>query len=270
MAVSVQLPNNMPAFGLSIRDVCIGFDDRNLVLDGLSLQVAPGEIVSLVGASGCGKSTLLRAIAGLQPCRSGSIHRTDPHSESDLGRDETAFVFQDPTLLPWRTAFENVALPLELHAASHSQPLEKAELHRRVALALESVQLNTDCWDRYQRQLSGGMKMRTSIARALVTEPRLLLLDEPFAALDDLLRTKLNHLLLDLWQAKCQTILFVTHNIAEAVWLSHRVAVFGNKKIAQVLDNPLAWPRHTDQRSSLEFAKEYGKISQALAEASST
>jgi len=265
-SVSPQLNETSSSYGLVCRDVCIGFDGRDNVLEDLNLQVMPGEIVALVGASGCGKSTLLRAIAGLQPCRAGTIHRAG--SESELRREDVSFVFQDPTLLPWRTAFQNVCLPLELRSSRLARKPLVSELNQRVSAALESVNLTADSWNRFPRQLSGGMKMRTSIARALVTEPRLLLLDEPFAALDDLLRTKLNGLLLDLWQLHGQTILFVTHNIAEALWLSHRVAVFGNKKIAQFLDNPLTWPRNMDQRTSLEFARQYGRISQALAEVS--
>ena len=250
-----------------LRDIGISFDGSSRVLDGLNLDVAPSEIIALVGASGCGKSTLLRAIAGLQPIIQGSIQRSGEVGNGHLG--DVSFVFQDATLLPWRTVLENVALPLELRAAESKRTLSKFDKNERVSNALRSVELTTDSWDRYPRQLSGGMRMRTSIARALVTNPSLLLLDEPFAALDDILRTKLNTLLLKLWQTQKQTILFVTHNIAEAVWLSHRIAVVGNKQVDRILNNSLAWPRTTELRSTLEFAQQYGRVSQALMEAGS-
>ncbi len=253
------------SIGLSIRNLQISFDGKTNVLEGLELEVQPGEIIALVGASGCGKSTLLRSIAGLQKFEAGDIEFTG--FQSDRGVGEVSFVFQDATLLPWRTVYENVALPLELQLSKGQAPKTGGTVRERMKSALESVELTSESWDKYPRQLSGGMRMRTSIARALVTEPNLLLLDEPFAALDDLLRTKLNTLLLNLWYSHRRTILFVTHNIAEAVWLSHRIAVFGKKRIVKLLDNPLSWPRTIDQRSSVEFAQQYGTISQALAEA---
>jgi NitT/TauT family transport system ATP-binding protein len=248
------------AVGLNIQSLQVRFDQRQPVLDRLDLTVAPGQIIALIGASGCGKSTLLRAIAGLQEYQSGSIE----FSNSPAGDRRTgcAFVFQDATLLPWRTVFENVNLPLELGSRKELSTVSVG----RVSAALQAVSLAEENWHKFPRQLSGGMRMRTSIARALVTEPNLLLLDEPFAALDDILRTKLNQLLIDLWTQKQRTILFVTHNIAEAVMLSHQIAVVAKGKIARLIPNSLSWPRNINQRTSVEFAQQYSITSQCLAD----
>lgn len=224
------------------------------MLNHLSLNVSPGEIVALLGASGCGKSTLLRAIAKLVPHSAGEVCFSKPNRRvGDL-----AFVFQDPTLLPWRTVVENVGLPLQL--SDRQKEIKPAAVQSALAL----VGLAEKDHAKFPRELSGGMRMRTSIARALVTDPSILLLDEPFAALDDILRNRLNDLLLELWQRRQRTILFVTHNIAEAVYLSHRIAIFGKGKIADVAVNPLPWPRCAEHRSSPEFAKFFGEVSQKL------
>lgn len=227
------------------------------VIDQLSLEVKPGEIVALLGASGCGKSTLLRAIAKLVPFTSGRIEFSKPIRRAG----DLAFVFQDATLLPWRTVEENVRLPLELGSWGRSD--EQSTIRN----VLNSVGLEEMDLAKFPPQLSGGMRMRTSIARALITEPSILLLDEPFAALDDILRTRLNELLLNLWQQRQRTVLFVTHNIAEAIYLSHRIAIFGVGRIAKVVDNPIAWPRRAEQRTATEFAEFFGHISRTLAEA---
>lgn len=244
------------ATAISIRDVTVRLGEQ-VVLDGLSLEVASGEIGALLGASGCGKSTLLRAIASLIPTSGGEIKFSKPNRRTG----DLSFVFQDATLLPWRTVEENVYLPLELANRGRDSSREA------VASALAAVGLKERDFSKFPRQLSGGMRMRTSIARALVTDPSILLLDEPFAALDDILRNRLNELLLELWQERQRTILFVTHNIAEAIYLSHRIAIFGNGKIADIVSNPLPWPRCAVQRSSAEFAGFFGKVSQALADA---
>jgi NitT/TauT family transport system ATP-binding protein len=242
--------------GIKVRQLCVSFDTKTHILQGLNLDILEGEVLALLGASGCGKSTLLRAIAGLITPRAGSIDFT--------GRvgGKMSYVFQDATLLPWRTVHENVRLPLELTRGE--QRASRSEVDRRVAQALEDVELDPASWKRFPRQLSGGMKMRASIARALVTEPEVLLLDEPFAALDDLLRTRLNELVLQLWQARRRTIIFVTHNIAEAVYMSHRIAVFGRGNINRVVENRLAWPRTAVQRSEVHFAEQYSEVSRAL------
>ena len=231
------------------------------VLRGLCLQVTAGEIVALVGASGSGKSTLLRSIAGLIQPAQGQIE-IQLHQVGNLRRvGDLAYVFQDATLLPWRTLDENIGLPLEL-GRSHGGH----DLRRAVDQARQSVGLDRASGRKFPRELSGGMRMRASIARALVTDPDVLLLDEPFAALDDILRSKLNDLLLELWDRRPRTIVFVTHNIAEAVYLSHRVVVMGGGRVAKALDNPLAWPRQSAHRGTLPFANMYSRVSQELAE----
>lgn len=243
------------ATGIGIRDLSVRLGDQ-VVLKQLSLDVSPGEIVALLGASGCGKSTLLRAIARLVPLSGGEISFSKPNRRAG----DLAFVFQDPTLLPWRTVAENVALPLQI--GSRRRETSQAS----VQSALSLVGLAESDHSKFPRELSGGMRMRTSIARALVTDPSILLLDEPFAALDDILRNRLNDLLLELWQERQRTILFVTHNIAEAAYLSHRIAIFGKGKIANVAENPLPWPRCPALRSSPQFAEFFGQVSQKLSE----
>jgi NitT/TauT family transport system ATP-binding protein len=260
------------ATGIEIEDLCVAYESGPPVLDHLDLNVAAGEIVALVGASGCGKSTLLRAIAGLIPSQSGEIRFTGGASTSQL-----SFVFQDATLLPWRTVRENVLLPLELANRGLKLPFWRRwftqrnsgtlpELVSRVEEALKAVGLEAEAWDRFPRELSGGMRMRNSIARALVTDPDVLLLDEPFAALDEFLRNRLNDLLLQLWQQRSRTVVFVTHNIAEAVYLSHRIAVVDRGRIASCLSNRLDWPRSPSQRSTVDFAQMYGEVSSELSE----
>lgn len=227
------------------------------VLNALDLTVARGQLVSLLGPSGCGKSTLLRVVAGLQATVSGSV-RIDGKSVDDA-REQLAFVFQDASLLPWRTVWQNVRLPLELrprHAtADHAMTIPEA-------LALVGFQESD--WHKKPSQLSGGMRMRASIARALITDPKVLLLDEPFAALDDMLRSKLNDLLLQIVERSHATMLFVTHNIAEAIYLSHSIAVMSRGSIASVLPVPLPFPRTQEMRSSPEFAKFYGEVMHTL------
>lgn len=262
----MDLENNA---NISVQELTFGYDASNLILDNLTLNVSSGEIVALVGPSGCGKSTLLRSIAGLVQPRSGTISLGlhSHHRVSDL-----SYVFQDPTLLPWRTVEENVALPMELgraqrgiaSEASHGSN-ETAAKTKRIHNLLRSVGLEHASFRKFPRELSGGMRMRTSLARALITDPLILLLDEPFAALDDLLRTRMNELVIELWNAKRRTIVFVTHNIAEAVFLSHRIAVFGKGRIAETIENDLPWPRSAEQRSTVPFAQRYADVSAALA-----
>jgi NitT/TauT family transport system ATP-binding protein len=242
------------ATGVHIRDLSVRLGEQ-VVLSGLSLDVAPGEIVSLLGASGCGKSTLLRAIANLVRPTAGEVVFSKPNRRAG----DLAFVFQDATLLPWRTVAENVVLPLQLGSPGRS--VSQTEVNA----ALHAVGLSERDYAKFPRELSGGMRMRTSIARALVTDPSILLLDEPFAALDDILRNRLNDLLLELWKERQRTILFVTHNIAEAIYLSHRIAIFGSGRIAEVVTNPLPWPRFTSHRSSPDFATFFGEVSEKLA-----
>ncbi len=252
--------------GISVKDLSVRYQVGHAILEGLNIEIASNEILGLVGASGCGKSTFLKALAGLTAPTAGHISLAYRTRDSDRVSNHIAYVFQDATLLPWRNVFENVRLPLELKATRSGAANEKLS----VAAALDSVGLDSSAWHKFPRQLSGGMRMRNSIARALVTDPDILLLDEPFAALDDMLRTRMNELILQLWQQRPRTILFVTHNIAEAIMMSHRVAVFGSRRIAKIIDNPLPWPRMSEQRTSRDFAEQYGIVSQALSEVAIT
>lgn len=256
--------NPTPRIDVQCRDVSVLFGQRQAVLKQLDMDVERGEIVSLLGPSGCGKSTLLRAIAGLQALASGSIMLGEqkPGSHSSI-----SFVFQDATLLPWRSVRENVVLPLQLRGGkreSHSSDERALDIEG----LLTQVGLPKEHHNKFPRELSGGMRMRTSLARALATDPDVLLLDEPFAALDDMLRTRLNELLLELWQKRKRTILFVTHNIGEALFLSHRVAIMSEGKIARWLEIPWGFPRSRAIRTSVEFGALYGEVAETLAESS--
>jgi NitT/TauT family transport system ATP-binding protein len=217
----------------------------------VDLEIAEGSFVALVGPSGCGKSTLLRIVAGLEPASEGEVSVRD--------RDRIAYVFQDAQLLPWRTVADNVALPLELRGAP------RGEIDAAVAEALASVELG-DVAGRYPAALSGGMRMRASIARALVTKPRLLLMDEPFAALDEITRHRLDERLLALFRAQRFTVLFVTHGIFEATFLAERAIVLSKRPGRIVHDEPVALPdeRVAALRGEPEFAREAGKLARAL------
>jgi len=202
---------------LSLRLISKTFSNGTQALQDLSLDIGEGEFISLLGPSGCGKSTALRIIAGLAEPSSGTVRWSagipDKTTEREIG-----FVFQEPTLMPWATVFNNVWLPLRLKGVS------KTDARAAIMEALATVGLDGFA-GAYPRELSGGMKMRVSIARALVTRPRLLLMDEPFAALDEITRFKLNDELLGLWQKFGWTIVFVTHSVFESVYLSERIAV---------------------------------------------
>ena len=194
----------------ALQAVEVDYGERR-ALGPVSLALAPGEIVALVGPSGCGKSTALRLLAGLEQPSRGTVQRT-------LGRGETSVVFQAATLMPWASALSNVALPLELAGA------DKATARTRAGEALDQVGLAGSHRAKLA-QLSGGMAMRVSLARALVTRPRLLLLDEPFAALDEITRRKLADDVLALWAELSPAVVFVTHNVEEAVYMASRVVV---------------------------------------------
>ena len=189
-----------------------------VALQGLDLDVGEGEFLSLLGPSGCGKSTVLRLVAGLGEVSGGRIEWPGADGRAGLPRGDIGFVFQDPTLMPWATVFKNVLLPLKLRGV----PADEAETRVREAIGLVGL----DGFERaYPRELSGGMKMRVSIARALVTHPRLLLMDEPFASLDEITRFKLDNELRALWARQRWTVVFVTHSVYESVYLSTRIAV---------------------------------------------
>ena len=237
------------------RGVSKVFANGVQALADVSLDVQSGEFLSVVGPSGCGKSTLLRLIAGLIQPTAGTIDW--PTGTADLG-----FVFQEPTLMPWATALANVALPLKLHG------LARREREARSAKALGDVGL-TGFERAWPRELSGGMKMRVSIARALVTEPRLLLMDEPFAALDEITRHRLNADLLDLWQRTKVTIVFVTHSVFESVFLSQRIAVMAARpgRVLSELSIAAPYPRSESFRTSAEYAAWCRQASARLGEA---
>jgi len=233
----------------SIEVVFANGNNKQTILDGLNLCVPAGQIVTLLGPSGCGKSTLLRVVAGLTKPTSGTRNQ-----------HKLAFVFQESALLPWRSVYQNVRLPWEIRKNQPGFALDSA-----IQNVLELVGFKTTDWNKKPHQLSGGMKMRASIARALITQPDILLLDEPFAALDDMLRSKLNDLLLNIVEQTRTTMLFVTHNIAEAIYLSHSIAVFSQGKIGQQIDVDLPFPRQASVRSTPEFAAMYGRVSESLA-----
>jgi NitT/TauT family transport system ATP-binding protein len=245
---------------LALRGVDKVFASGVAALRGFDLDVRPGEFLTLLGPSGCGKSTALRIIAGLAEPSAGEVRWTAGHEPLDLG-----FVFQEPTLMPWATVAANVRLPLDLQGQK-TPALQDAK--PRVPAALERVGLGAFA-DAYPRQLSGGMKMRASIARALVTEPKLLLMDEPFAALDEITRFKLNDDLLSLWQALGTTVVFVTHSVFESVYLSSRIVVMtprpGRVFTELAVDAP--YPRDARFRTSAEYAGWCRTASEALAAA---
>lgn len=233
----------------------------------MSLEIPAGEILTLVGPSGCGKTTLLRVLADLQQPTSGKVV-LNPAIRGDLG--QIAFVFQQPTLLPWRTALQNVVLPLELlqqsksaRESSGTTAKTRRECEEIAVEMMRQVGLG-DAQHRYPRQLSGGMKMRVSIARALVTQPRVLLLDEPFAALDEILRDQLGDLLLERWEQQRFTAVMVTHNISESVLLSHRIASIQKGQIKELIENPLPWPRSGNVRGTPSFGDLYRRVSLSL------
>ncbi|MDP9039629.1 MAG: ABC transporter ATP-binding protein [Acidobacteriota bacterium] len=233
------------------------FGEVPAVLEDVSITVAPGEFVSILGPSGCGKSTLLRLVAGLSPISSGTI-LIDGMTPANA-RETVSFIFQDPTLLPWRTVRGNVALGPELEGMARERRTE------RVAEMLSLVGLSHVA-KRYPRELSGGMKMRVSIARALVNSPRVLLLDEPFAALDEITRDRMNEELLRLRGEHGWTVLFVTHSVAEAVFLSDRIVLLAPHpgRVAHDLEVPLAWPRTAETRTADVFDEMVAEVSRRL------
>lgn len=245
---------------IELRGVSKKFD--RLIVDKLDLSVAKGEFLSIIGPSGCGKSTVLKLISGLTPPSSGEIV-VDGMTPKNA-RETMAFIFQDPTLLPWRTVSANAVLGLELERV----PRDKRQA--KVDSLLELVGLS-HVGRAYPRQLSGGMKMRLSIARALATGPRLLLMDEPFAALDEMTRDRMNEELLRLRDEQKWTVVFVTHSVAEAAFLSTRIVVLAPNpgRIHADLPVNLPSPRTADLRATLEYEQTVVEISRILREARS-
>ena len=242
---------------VALRGVGKTFANGTVALAGLDLTVRGGEFLSLLGPSGCGKSTALRIVAGLTEPSAGSVDWQSGPAEQDESR--LGFVFQEPTLMPWASVFDNVLLPHKLKRAP------AAAAAARVDAALERVGLQKFA-TAYPRELSGGMRMRVSIARALVTEPALLLMDEPFAALDEITRTKLND---DLIALKCEmgsTVVFVTHSVFESVYLSDRIVVMAPRpgRIASQVVVPTPLPRDEEYRLSAAYAEKCRETSLAL------
>ncbi len=263
MSTAAVLPNEPDAerktgVRVLVENAVRFFPGSGLVLDNISLDITSGAFVALLGPSGCGKSTLLRIIAGLDQLDQGRISLEPAHAR-------IAYVFQDAHLLPWRSVLDNVALPLELLGTP------KNERRPAALAALAKVGL-ADAAERVPAELSGGMKMRVSLARALVTQPNILLLDEPFAALDELTRQKLDDQLRALWHEQGMTVIFVTHSNAEAAYLAERCIVLSPRPARIVLDTPIQLPqeRHASLRSEARFAEVLGPLYDALSKAGAT
>ena len=241
----------MPLVG--VHDVSKVFDNGVRALSGISLDVGAGEFLSILGPSGCGKSRLLRLVAGLAQPTAGTIERTP----GDVG-----FVFQEPTLMPWASALANAALPLKLRG------MARGEREARAAAALDSVGLK-GFEKSFPRELSGGMKMRVSLARALVVEPRLLLMDEPFAALDEITRHRLNRDLLGLWQRSGVTVVFVTHSVFESVFLAQRIVGMAARpgRVSADFRVDAPYPRGEEFRTSASYAEWCRQASRRLEQA---
>jgi NitT/TauT family transport system ATP-binding protein len=243
---------------VELHDVGKRFASGLEALDGIELSVARGEFLSLLGPSGCGKSTLLRIIAGLSEPSRGTCQVSLGEPDKPVPSGRIGFVFQDPTLMPWSTVAANAELPFRIAGRVRSEERD------RVAAALRAVGL-AGFEGAYPHQLSGGMRMRVSIARALVTDPELLLLDEPFAALDEITRFALNDDLLRLWGTRQPTVLFVTHSVFESVYLSTRIAVMSPRPGHIVADLPVNLPHpRTGTRTSPAYAAICETVSRAL------
>ncbi|WP_027051290.1 ABC transporter ATP-binding protein [Mesorhizobium erdmanii] len=244
--VAQALASDVAPTLLALRGVGKVFSNGVTALSSVDLTIREGDFLSLLGPSGCGKSTALRLIAGLSTPTSGVL---DWRGGGSLDRANIGFVFQEPTLLPWASVFDNVWLPLRLKGIS------RAKAAPAITQMLARVHL-TGFEDAVPRELSGGMKMRVSIARAMVTKPRVLLMDEPFAALDEITRFKLNNDLLELWQDERFTVVFVTHSVFESVFLSNRVVVMAARpgRVFDELAIDASYPRDEAFRTSPDYA----------------
>jgi NitT/TauT family transport system ATP-binding protein len=249
---------------VSLSGVGKRYANGTLAVQGVDLAIGQGDFVSLLGPSGCGKSTVLRMMAGLIAPTMGRIEMAAVGAErrdsaARGGGGDVGFVFQEPTLMPWSNALKNVMLPLRLSG------INRGEATDRAAVALASVGL-AGFEKSYPRALSGGMKMRVSIARALVTKPRLLLMDEPFAALDEITRHKLNNDLLTLWEAERFTAVFVTHSVFESVYLSRRIVVMAARpgRVVGDIEVNAPYPRGEVFRTSGDYAGHTRAVSEAL------
>ncbi|BBI34132.1 nitrate/sulfonate/bicarbonate ABC transporter ATP-binding protein [Cohnella abietis] len=260
LGISPQLkPTNAPIV-VKMSDVSKAYENGKIAVGDVNLDIRQGEFISFVGPSGCGKSTVFRMIAGLTRPSEGSIEVLGGTSLQARESNLVSFVFQDATLMPWSSVMDNVTLPLKLKGV----PAKLRQLEGSKALELVGLQ---DYAKALPRQLSGGMKMRASIARALVAQPKLLLMDEPFGALDEMTRQTLQEELLTIWQReKDMTVLFVTHNVFEAVYLSTRIAVMTPSPggISQLVDVPFSYPRQEEFRATADFGDYVRQVSTAL------
>jgi NitT/TauT family transport system ATP-binding protein len=254
---------NAPAPAIEVLSAEQVYPNGTRALMPVDLTIQPGEFVTLLGPSGCGKSTLLKMVAGLLAPSDGRILLSRKHVHDAAVDHRLSFVFQEATLMPWATVAANVRLPLDLAGVPTAQG------NARVEKVLNMVGLAKFGQSR-PRELSGGMQMRVSIARGLVTEPRLLLMDEPFGALDEITRNKLDADLLELWQRQQLTTVFVTHSITEAVFLSTRVIVMAARpgRVVEDLSITAPYPRDDDFRTSLEFNDLVRHLQHSLSEAS--
>jgi NitT/TauT family transport system ATP-binding protein len=260
-AMRSDVEAGMTGLAVRLRGATKTYDNGVAALGPLDLDIRRGEFVSLLGPSGCGKSTALRLVAGLTPPTSGTV-RLAQHAAEGRGTNAIGFVFQEPTLMPWANVAANVRLPLDL------ANVPAVEADRRVTAALAQVGL-VEFVHSFPRELSGGMKMRVSLARALVTDPEILLMDEPFAALDEITRFRLNNDLLALWRGLRKTVVFVTHSVFESVYLSQRVIVMSARpgRIATEFRIDAPEPRGEEFRTSADYAAFCRKVSAALAPA---
>lgn len=252
------------ALAVDVRDASLIYNPHTAPVHALSnvdLAIEPGEFVSLIGPSGCGKTTLLRVVADLEHITSGSVlvNGVSPH-DARLAR-AYGYVFQAPALFPWRTVLGNVKLPLQIQG----RPAAECEAIAREQLARVGL---TGFESKFPWQLSGGMQQRASIARALSFEPRILMMDEPFGALDEITRDRLNEQLQQLWQRERRTVVFVTHSIAEAVYLSTRIVVMSPRpgRIVRTIASTLPDERHLGLRDSVEFMEMAHAVREALAD----
>jgi NitT/TauT family transport system ATP-binding protein len=253
-----------PDAAIEISGLSLRFDTADgpvQALSDVSLRVARGEFVSFIGPSGCGKTTLLRAVADLENPTNGTIRVNGMSPHEARANRAYGYVFQAPALYPWRSVARNIALPLEIMGFS------KAERDARIAKGLELVNLS-GFGAKYPWQLSGGMQQRASIARALSFDPDLLLMDEPFGALDEIVRDMLNQQLLRLWDVTGKTVLFVTHSIPEAVFLSTHIVVMSPRpgRIYDVIECNFPRNRALDIRETPEFLAIANRVRQGLRE----
>jgi NitT/TauT family transport system ATP-binding protein len=256
----VPIDRSNPSAVVELRGVTKRYSNGTVAVSNLDLALRTGEFVSLLGPSGCGKTTVLRMIAGLAEVSAGRVDwPASANAQEGRGLHDIGFVFQEATLMPWATALQNVLLPLKLKHLHAGEAAERAEA-ALAAVGLEAFR------HAYPRELSGGMKMRVSIARALVTNPRILLMDEPFAALDEITRHKLNDDLLALWAKERFTVVFVTHSVFESVYLSQRIVVMAARPGRVIADiaNKATIPHDPAYRTSPEYAAACRVVSDKL------